>query len=352
MSHLTRRELLKTGAVLAAAPAINFGFHTSSWAKGPYDDAILKPGPPPMPKPGSFTVAVFPDTQHYSEKYPETYLAQTQWVADQKKDRNIAAVLHLGDITNRSQPAEWENAQKAMSQLDGHVPYFMAIGNHDCSEKGSCKDRTTLFTDYFPLEKFQSSPNFGGVYDKEPDRFENSYHLFEVDGRKFLVIALEFGPRKDVVRWADEVAKKYQDCEAILITHVYMYYDDTRYDWKKYGKKQSWSPYVYGVATSSGNDVSDGEDLWNNLIKPNPNFIFTLNGHVIGDGLGRTRTANVAKKPVNQVLVNYQMRPNGGDGWMRLLEFRRDGQTVQTYDYSPTLNQRNESKQNQFTMKV
>jgi hypothetical protein len=92
--------------------------------------------------------------------------------------------------------------------------------------------------------------------------------------------------------------------------------------------------------------------MWNDLIKPNPNFILTLNGHVIGDGLGRTRTANIAKKPVNQVLVNYQMRPNGGDGWMRLLEFRKDGKTVQTYDYSPTLNQRNESKQNQFTMKV
>lgn len=350
MSHLTRRELLKTGAALAAAPAFNFGFHTSSWAKGPYDDAVLKPGPPPMPKPGSFTVAVLPDTQLYSQSHPATYMAQTEWIVDQKKDRNIACVLHLGDITNRNTPDQWENAQKAMYQLDGQVPYFMAIGNHDCSAGGSCKDRTTHFNEYFPVDKYSDLPTFGGVYDKEPDRFENSYQFFEVDGRKFIVFALEFGPRKDVVRWANEIAKKHQDREAILITHAYMYYNDDRYDWQKYGKKQNWNPYSYGVANSS--TVSDGEDLWNNLVKPNPNFMLTLNGHVIGDGLGRTRTANVDKEPVNQVLVNFQMKPNGGDGWLRLLEFRRDGNTVQTYDYSPTLDQRNESKQNQFTMKV
>ena len=35
-----------------------------------------------------------------------------------------------------------------------------------------------------------------------------------------------------------------------------------------------------------------------------------------------------------------------------LLEFRPDGRSVQTYDYSPTRNQRNESPDNQFTMQL
>ena len=48
------------------------------------------------------------------------------------------------------------------------------------------------------------------------------------------------------------------------------------------------------------------------------------------------------------MLVNFQMRPNGGDGWLRLLEFHQDGKTVDICDYSPTLNQRNESSQNKF----
>jgi hypothetical protein len=52
---------------------------------------------------------------------------------------------------------------------------------------------------------------------------------------------------------------------------------------------------------------------------------------------------------VPQVLVNFQMKPNGGDGWLRLIEMRKDG-TMQTYDYSPTRKQMNASKQNQFTI--
>ena len=50
-----------------------------------------------------------------------------------------------------------------------------------------------------------------------------------------------------------------------------------------------------------------------------------------------------------QVLVNFQMKPNGGDGWLRLLEMRRDG-TMRTFDYSPTRKQTNASPQNQFTI--
>jgi hypothetical protein len=193
-------------------------------------------------------------------------------------------------------------------------------------------------------------PTFGGVYDKEPDRTENSYHTFEASDRKFLVIGLEWGPRADVVRWANEVAAKHADREAILITHAYMYYDETRYDWKKYGKKQSWNPHSYPVAAATNDDVNDGQELWDKLVSRHENFILTLNGHVIGDGLGRTVTATPGGRDVNQVLVNFQMKPNGGDGWLRLLEFKADGKTVEARDYSPTLDRQNESKQNRFTM--
>jgi len=78
----------------------------------------------------------------------------------------------------------------------------------------------------------------------------------------------------------------------------------------------------------------------------------TFNGHVIGDGLSRLTTATPGGRDVHQILVNYQMRPNGGDGWLRLLEFKADGQTLAIYDYSPVLAQRNESEQNQFQLKL
>jgi len=318
--------------------------------KDPYADGKLVDGPPAKAKPGSFTVVVLPDTQFYSESYPQTYLAQTRWIVEQQKERNIAAVLHLGDITNRSTPAEWKNAVKAMQQLDGKVPYFFVTGNHDYSQGGSCKDRTTLLNEYFPVAKFRGRPNFGGVYDKEPERMENNYGTFSAAGRDFLVLGLEFGPRKDVVRWANEVVAKHPKHEVILITHAFIYFDDTRYDWKKYGAKQNWNPHAYGMAKTTGDDVTDGEELWNELVAKHENFILTFNGHVLGDGLGRFTSKTPGGRAVEQVLVNFQMRPKGGDGWLRLLEFQADGKTVEVCDYSPTRGQRNESAQNKFVL--
>ncbi len=347
---MSRRTVLKAGAGLTVSPAVLAMCGSAAGAADPYADARLVAGQPPKIEPGAFTIAVLPDTQNYSERYPQTYLAQTTWIVENRQDRNISCVLHLGDITNNNATAEWENASKAMRVLDGKLPYFLVPGNHDYSAGGSCRDRTTLLNDYFPVGQMRESANFGGVYDKEPERLENSFHLFSAEGRKFLVLALEFGPRRDVVRWANEVAARHKDRSVILITHAYMYFDDTRYDWKKFGDKQSWNPHNYAVARATTDDVSDGEELWENLVSRHDNFILTLNGHVLNDGLGRTTTATPSGRDIHQMLVNFQMRPKGGDGWLRLLEFRRDGRSVQVYDYSPTRDERNESPQNQFAM--
>jgi predicted phosphodiesterase len=352
MSPLSRRDVLKAGAVMTMTPAaLALCGSMTLAADDPYADAQLADGEPPQPEKGSFTVVVLPDTQNYSERYPETFLAQTSWIVEHRQDRNVACVLHLGDITNNNVPAEWDNAVKAMRALDGKVPYFLVPGNHDYSAGGICQDRTTLLNDYFSVGQFQG-PTFGGVYDKEPQRLENSFHLFTAEGRDFLVLALEFGPRRDVVRWANQVVAKHKDRAAILITHAYMYFDDTRYDWKKYGDQQSWNPHGYAIAKATGDDVSDGEELWNTLVSRHENFVLTFNGHVLRDGLGRLTTATPAGRDVHQLLVNFQMKPKGGDGWLRLVEFRADGRTAQVYDYSPTRNQRNASPGNQFALQL
>jgi 3',5'-cyclic AMP phosphodiesterase CpdA len=260
--ELSRRVVLKTGAALAMSPALVAICGSTASAADPYADARLVAGEPPKPERGSFTVAVLPDTQHYSEQFPETYKAQTHWIVENRKDRNIAAVLHLGDITNRNTPAEWKNARAAMAILDEKLPYFLVPGNHDYSDKGVCSDRTTGLNDHFSHTEYRGLPTFGGTYDKEPGRLENNFGTFSAEGRDFLVLALEFGPRRDVVRWANEIVAQHKNRAAILITHAYMYYDNTRYDWKKYGEKQTWNPHNYGVAKATGDDVTDGEELW------------------------------------------------------------------------------------------
>lgn len=356
MPRVSRRSVLKAGAALSLSPAmwVSMGSTANAFPDPfhQYKGAKLENGEPPQPEPGSFTIAVLPDTQHYSEEFPNTFLTQTRWIAENQKARNIACVIHLGDVTNHSTRYEWKNAVKAMSVLDGRVPYFLTTGNHDYSDGGHCTDRTTLFNWYFPVWRYRRQPTFGGVYDREPKRFENSFHLFDAGGRGFLVLALEFGPRKDVIRWANEVVACNPDRSVILVTHAYAYYDNTRYDWKGRGTKQSWNPHTYGMAHATNDDVCDGEEIWNSLISQHENFVMTLNGHVLGNGLGRLASPIPCGRSVQQILVNFQMKPRGGDGWLRLLEFRPDGKTVLAYDYSPTRQQRNESPENQFEFQL
>lgn len=352
----SRRDFLLTGAAftLGCLPFVGRAADPKpapAKAKpNPYADAVLVEGEPPLPAEGSFTFAVLPDTQYYSEKYPETYLAQTRWLVAQRERRRLAGVFHLGDITNQNTVPQWTNARKAMQVLmDAQVPMCLVPGNHDYGLRGNGSDRSSMLSEFFPVKDLAAAKHWQGNYDKEPDRAENSWHFLEAGGRKFLVLCLEFGPREDVVRWANAVVAAHPEREVILLTHVLIYHDETRYDWKKLGAKQDWNPHAYVMAKQGGDDVNDGEELWTKLISRHENFLLTLNGHVLGDGLGRVVTATAKGHAVPQVLVNFQMKPNGGDGWLRLIEMRKDG-TMQTYDYSPTRKQTNASKQNQFTI--
>lgn len=344
--NFDRRQFLSMGAVIASANSI---FATDE-KKDPYADGVIKDGPPPIQEKGSFCMILLPDTQHYSEKYPKTFTHQTTWIAEQQKSRNIRGVLHLGDITNRNTEAEWKNASASMTVLEeAKLPYAYCPGNHDYSRGGGGTDRTTALNNFFSIERLKKQSTFGGTYDREPTRTENSFHRWTFGDRSFLILALEFGPRHDVLRWANEVLGKYPQDEVILITHAFIYFDDTRYDWKTHGTKQNWNPHAYGMAKVSNDDVNDGEEIWQKLIMKHENVILTLNGHVLGDGLGRFSSKTRFGRMIPQHLVNFQMRPNGGDGWLRILEFKSDG-TMNAVDYSPVLNKRNLSSQNSFSV--
>jgi hypothetical protein len=234
------------------------------------------------------------------------------------------------------------------SRLDGHLPYFFVPGNHDYVGDGMAWNRETLMNFYFPVTKFKGLKTFGSVYDREPARMDNSYHLFSAGGRNFLVLCLEFGPRRDVIRWANEVVTHHHDREAILVTHAFTYSDNRRYDRTK-PWNQSWNPHDYALAKNSGDEVADGEELWQQLICRHESFIFTINGHVLNDGLGRLSTRTPDGRQIPQMLFNCQMRPQGGDGWLRLLEICPE-RTMNVVDYSPTRNQRNESPKNKFSV--
>ncbi|MBT4845208.1 MAG: hypothetical protein HON92_07205, partial [Planctomycetaceae bacterium] len=136
-----------------------------------------------------FSVVLLPDTQFYSEKYPETYINQTLWIRKQRTDNNIKFAIHLGDIVQTStKENEWGNANRAMQILDGVVPYSMVPGNHDMVVK---QRDSSLYNKYFSPARFKDRKWYGGHLGENND---NNYCFFEQNDLKFMVISLEFAP--------------------------------------------------------------------------------------------------------------------------------------------------------------
>ena len=301
---------------------------------------------PPF-RPGSWTLAVLPDTQNYATNYPDLFEDQTRWIVANKDRYNIRYVLHVGDLVDTDNTGQWARAHAAMSILDGEVPYALAPGNHDYSAFWPA--RSTRINAYFPPSRFQSWPTFGGV--KDAGRIENSYHLFSANGADWLILALEFGPRNATVAWANAILDQYPDRRAILVTHAFLYSDNTRYDWAAKGAAQPFNPHSY-PADYDPDGTNDGEELWQKLLKGRSNAVLVVNGHVVSGGVGRLTSPGEAGNHVHQLLANYQTEPMGGGAFLRLLEFRPSGKKVQVKTFSPFSGTFKTDGNNQFILNL
>ncbi len=346
MFNINRRQFIGSSAIVSLT-----GLSYSAAPAEPAKEAQSKEeNPAPLPfVPGSWSLAVLPDTQNYATFYPGMFHLQTQWLVDNKDKYNIKYALQLGDVTNHNTVIEWERASAAMAKLDNVLPYAIVPGNHDYAKGGADNDRTTtLMNDYFPPTRFSKWPTFGGVM--EQGRIENNFHIFQAGGQKWLVMGLEWGPRDHVLVWADEIINKYPDHKAIIITHAYLYSDSTRYDWAANGDAQRWNPHNYHESYKAGGIVNDGEQMWDKLVKKNKNVLMVVNGHVLNDGLGYLKSKADNGNDVHQMLVNFQMRPIGGESWLRMLEFLPDGKTVQVKNYCPLSDKYETDPESQFVM--
>jgi hypothetical protein len=281
-----------------------------------------------------FTVVALPDTQFYAAKFPEIFEAQATWLLEEHQRGDVAFVLHEGDIVDNDVDQQWGPAAASLHRLDGIVPYVLSAGNHDYPGDGWSASRSTLIDTYFPVSTFTGSPWFGGTF--EADHIENNYALFDVPGGgRWLVLSLEFGPRDEVLAWANAVAQQYASTPAMVVTHAYLYDDDTRYDHTK-GPHQYWNPHSYPIDGAPGG-VNDGEEIWQKLVLGNSNIRFVFCGHVVDRGVGRLTSVRPDGTIVHQVLANYQMLPRGGNGFLRVMQFFPTLGTVHVQTYSPSL---------------
>lgn len=323
--------------------------------KGPMPAALqpasvaMTPGMPPV-EPGAFSIVVLPDTQLYAQLHPEIFHQQTQWIADNIQRYNMRFVLQLGDITQTAAEPEWIVARDAFARLKGKISFSLAPGNHDYGGRLQTQTHRSRMSEFFPVSLFQSMPTFAGVYDAQPDKPDNQCHAFEAGGRKWLVLALEFAPRSDVLRWAGDVAGKHADHSVIIITHAYL---DPRT--RARFQRTVPAPKKSGAAgavqqAQPGPDLNQGEDIWQKLASKHKNIVLVLCGHACYTN--RRTDMGEHGNTVHEMVVDYQKDVNGGNGWLRLFQILPDGKTIRSREFSPTLGQTSTMPDRSFDFQI
>jgi hypothetical protein len=321
---------------------------------------LVSEEPDPAP-PGSFTIAVLPDTQYYASCGESHFPEQGRWLAELTDKRNIVAAIHLGDITEHNTKAEWEYVQRSLSPLFDRLPLFLATGNHDYGDGGTANKRTTLFSAYFGKPHAATAKTLAETM-TEGD-VENAYFRLTLPKVTLGVLVLGWSPNAATVAWAKKALAKYPQDRKIFATHAYLFHDSSRYDFSQKGTDQDWNPLTYGTAKKdpklpySKDNIAvdaayDGEMLWTELLADTPGLFLTLNGHVLKNGTGLLTSQNKLGQKVHQVLVNYQMLNEGGLGYLRLIEFSPDGARMQMKTFSPSLQKYSLAQDQHFLLPI
>ena len=281
---------------------------------------------------GPFTLVIIPDTQIYAYNDPtwrrssraEVFLQMTRWIATNAHSHNIRFALHMGDIvTTHDRASEWAVANRAMSQLDGVVPYCFTVGNHDLAMVGDNVRDSTFFNKTFSYRRYESQPWYGGRLADDgflpKNNYDNSYHFFTGAGHKFLIVSLEVGPTDRMLAWADEVIGNHPEHRVIVITHSYMDGHDVRD-----------RPNGYGYLPPG--EANTGEEVWQKLIRKHKSVFFVLNGHLSNKEGHRGFLASRGEQgnTVYQLLSGEDY-----DGWLRLLRFVPDKDQIEVKSFSP-----------------
>ncbi|WP_438481228.1 metallophosphoesterase [Oleiharenicola lentus] len=317
---------------------------------------------PVLEQAGSWSLIMVPDTQNYVKWIRNQPILDlmTAWIEENIDPLNIKMVVIVGDLVqndekiindydgNQTTMQQWQSVSRALARLDGKVPYVAATGNHDYSINAQGV-RTSHFSDYITTERNhlnQKALVQNNRNEQWQPTLENSaYELKNLNGRDYLFLTVEFAPRDTIVEWAKKIAalEQYKNHRVVFITHAYLNDKDQHIK----GEQMNWlywEPYNINNVIQKSSKIAlptanTGKQLWEKLVQPSANIELTLSGHVSGEGY-RVDT-NIAGKAVHQVLFDAQTMGgghrsgNGGDGWLRILEFFPDNKTVKVRTFSP-----------------
>lgn len=256
--------------------------------------AITTPNPA-----DEFSLLWFTDTQFYASKWPENWDKVTDFIIDEYQKDRFEYVINTGDLVDTpDSDKEWAVAKKNLDRLDAaNIPYGVLAGNHDVQFKNdNNKIDYTYFQKYAGADRFKEKYWYGGNMNDN----QNHYDLMEFDGHKFIFLYLGFGleAEPDTIEWANKVLAEHADRNAVLNMHKYL---------------------------TQGGDLASGipTEVFKQIVVPNENVKLVLSGHFNAADKLVTKLKNDdgTTREVLQVIGNYQGVGEGGDGYIRFIDF-------------------------------
>lgn len=256
---------------------------------------------------GGPAIAVIPDSQYMGQYRPEMVECMIRFLAQNRCALHLAAMLHVGDISEESAEAEFQNADAAFQAADkAGLPYLATPGNHDYRGEGANYAR------YFGPARFADKE--GVVFDSAS---LSSAMTVALCGAQVLVVSVDSYRIDPALEWARRIIGEAGK-PAIVFTHD-----------------------VFELADPSRTDLQLSETgalLWEKLVEHSDDVFMVIGGHYFGIGHGVA--SNARGRQVLQLLINYQAYPNAGNGWIQFLEFDEPHACVRARTFSPWVQER------------
>lgn len=286
-----------------------------------------------------FSVIGLPDTQNYSSQSSPTdvFTRQTQWILDNLVTYNIQFVSHVGDIVNSPwSGSQWDRATTALDLLDTNIAYGTAPGNHDIASGN------TEYLRYFGYDGVRNDgvtprwvdPDSGQRYDWYRGASPSGYSDFQVinvDGRDWMFLHMEIDARDQDIAWAQSVLDAHPTTLTVMSTHNYLA-ETGGGGAAGSGTGQRGRVPVQWIA---GADRNSPEAVFQKLVYPNNQIFMVICGHNFA--IYNLEETNARGNVVHEVLMDYQTLPNGGNGFLRIMEFDPAAGTIEHSTYSPYL---------------
>ncbi len=260
-----------------------------------------------------YTMIYVPDTQCTVHSNPVLVDQMFDWMVTNKDAMNLQLVMGLGDITDGSPLSisqedqeknptwktfaeQWDIMAANYDKLTNAGIFWSSIvGNHDYdinNIKTLTERKAGFYNEHFGYNTLTAAEKNTVVARFHTDAVSSSdndmlnviyeYTMKTKGGQevKYLLVALEFGPSRAVLDWANEIVSqpKYANHRILFNTHSLIYSDGHFGD---ISATCNPSEYWYNLTGfENGVTSTNGDFMWDYFISQHRNMFLTASGHI------------------------------------------------------------------------